>query len=236
MSSAHSPALITVRDIHRIASPGAISRPRKERRRAPCSRQANLCSFESHGVDMRAPLPLLVLAPLLAYAPAQAEFLVVPSPDLRSTDAAAPATPDPQTTNPRPWFPPRPSTSGFWPPDSSDVRGAPDRSSPFPGRLCRSGPKGRRGRLEGRRLMAGDPRQGRAPAWARHHSQRTKGDDRSRPSSLNRLFRRTPSLFAPSSLRPSSTRMESLLMIDPASLQNWIDPPNSDSTPALRRK
>jgi hypothetical protein len=41
---------------------------------------------------MRAPLPLLVLAPLIVCAPAQAEFLVVPSPDLRSTDAAAPAT------------------------------------------------------------------------------------------------------------------------------------------------
>ena len=37
---------------------------------------------------MRAPLPLLVLAPLVC-APAQAEFLLVPSPD--PADAAAPA-------------------------------------------------------------------------------------------------------------------------------------------------
>jgi hypothetical protein len=40
---------------------------------------------------MRAPLPLLVLAPLIVCAPAQAEFLLVPSPDPASTDAAAPA-------------------------------------------------------------------------------------------------------------------------------------------------
>jgi hypothetical protein len=40
---------------------------------------------------MRAPLPLLVLAPLIVCVPAQAEFLLVPSPDLGSTDAAAPA-------------------------------------------------------------------------------------------------------------------------------------------------
>ncbi|HZZ25499.1 MAG TPA: hypothetical protein VFE60_24420 [Roseiarcus sp.] len=40
---------------------------------------------------MRAPLLLLVLAPLIVCAPAQAEFLLVPSPDPVSTDAAAPA-------------------------------------------------------------------------------------------------------------------------------------------------
>jgi len=39
---------------------------------------------------MRAPLPLLVLAPLVC-APAQAEFLLVSSPDPGSNDAAAPA-------------------------------------------------------------------------------------------------------------------------------------------------
>ena len=38
---------------------------------------------------MRAPLPLLVLAPLIVCASAQAEFLLVPSPD--PADAAAPA-------------------------------------------------------------------------------------------------------------------------------------------------
>jgi hypothetical protein len=41
---------------------------------------------------MRAPLLLVVLAPLIVCAPAQAEFLLVPSPDPVSTDAAAPAT------------------------------------------------------------------------------------------------------------------------------------------------
>jgi hypothetical protein len=40
---------------------------------------------------MRAPLPLLVLAPLIVCAPAQAEFLLVPSPDSGSTDATVPA-------------------------------------------------------------------------------------------------------------------------------------------------
>jgi hypothetical protein len=40
---------------------------------------------------MRAPLFLLVLAPIIVCAPAQAEFLLVPSPDPVSTDAAAPA-------------------------------------------------------------------------------------------------------------------------------------------------
>jgi hypothetical protein len=40
---------------------------------------------------MRAPLPLLVLAPLIVCAPAQAEFLLVPSPDPGSAGAAAPA-------------------------------------------------------------------------------------------------------------------------------------------------
>jgi hypothetical protein len=40
---------------------------------------------------MRAPLLLLVLAPLIVCAPAQAEFLLVPSPDVGSTGAAAPA-------------------------------------------------------------------------------------------------------------------------------------------------
>ena len=40
---------------------------------------------------MRAPLLLLVLAPLIVCAPAQAEFLLLPSPDPVSTDAAAPA-------------------------------------------------------------------------------------------------------------------------------------------------
>jgi hypothetical protein len=41
---------------------------------------------------MRAPLLLLVLAPLIVCDPAQAEFLLLPSPDPVSTDAAAPAT------------------------------------------------------------------------------------------------------------------------------------------------
>jgi hypothetical protein len=41
---------------------------------------------------MRAPLLLLVLALLMVCAPAQAEFLLLPSPDPVSTDAAAPAT------------------------------------------------------------------------------------------------------------------------------------------------
>jgi len=40
---------------------------------------------------MRASQPLLVIAPLIVCAPAQAEFLLVPSPDPGSTDAAAPA-------------------------------------------------------------------------------------------------------------------------------------------------
>jgi hypothetical protein len=40
---------------------------------------------------MRAPLLLLVLAPLIVCAPAQAEFLLAPSLDPVSTDAAAPA-------------------------------------------------------------------------------------------------------------------------------------------------
>ena len=40
---------------------------------------------------MRAPLPLLVIAPLIVCAPAQAEFLLVSSPDPGSNDAAAPA-------------------------------------------------------------------------------------------------------------------------------------------------
>ena len=40
---------------------------------------------------MRASLLLLVLAPLIVCAPAQAEFLLVPSLDPVSTDAAAPA-------------------------------------------------------------------------------------------------------------------------------------------------
>jgi hypothetical protein len=39
---------------------------------------------------MRAPLPFLVLAPLIVCAPAQAEFLLVPSLDPGSTDAAVP--------------------------------------------------------------------------------------------------------------------------------------------------
>jgi hypothetical protein len=39
---------------------------------------------------MRAPLPLVVLVPLIVCAPAQAEFLLVPS-DPGSTDAAVPA-------------------------------------------------------------------------------------------------------------------------------------------------
>ena len=40
---------------------------------------------------MRAPLPLVALAPLIVCAPAHAEFLLVPSPDPGSTDAAVPA-------------------------------------------------------------------------------------------------------------------------------------------------
>jgi hypothetical protein len=40
---------------------------------------------------MRAPLLLLVLASLIVCAPAHAEFLLVPSPDPVSTDAAPPA-------------------------------------------------------------------------------------------------------------------------------------------------
>jgi hypothetical protein len=40
---------------------------------------------------MRAALLLLVLAPIIVCAPAQAEFLLVPSPDPVSTDAAASA-------------------------------------------------------------------------------------------------------------------------------------------------
>jgi hypothetical protein len=40
---------------------------------------------------MRAPLPLLVLAPLIVGAPAHAEFLLVSSSDPGSNDAAAPA-------------------------------------------------------------------------------------------------------------------------------------------------
>jgi hypothetical protein len=40
---------------------------------------------------MRAPLLLLVLAPLIVCDPVQAEFLLVPSPDVGSTGAAAPA-------------------------------------------------------------------------------------------------------------------------------------------------
>jgi hypothetical protein len=40
---------------------------------------------------MRAPLPLLVLAPLIVCAPAHAEFLLVSSSDPGSNDAAAPA-------------------------------------------------------------------------------------------------------------------------------------------------
>ena len=40
---------------------------------------------------MRAPLPLVALVLLIACAPAQAEFLLLPSPDPVSTDAAVPA-------------------------------------------------------------------------------------------------------------------------------------------------
>jgi hypothetical protein len=45
---------------------------------------------------MRAPLPFLVLAPLIACAPAQAEFLMISTPDASAPDASASAAPHPK--------------------------------------------------------------------------------------------------------------------------------------------
>ena len=161
-----------------------------------------------HGVDMRAPLPLLVLAPLIVCAPAQAEFLLVPSPDPGSTDAAAPAI-----------RPHKPQIHVLRAPQDPLLQGFGHRipltfavrqivPAHFQVAFADAVQKDARGRLEGRRAMAGDPRRRRAPAWARRHCQRTQGDDRGRPSSLNGFSAEPPSLFAPSSLRLSHVHME----------------------------
>jgi hypothetical protein len=65
---------------------------------------------------MRAPLPFLVLAPLIVCAPAQAEFLMMSTPDASAPDASASAAPHPKPKR-RPLKalvpPAEPALSGF---------------------------------------------------------------------------------------------------------------------------
>jgi hypothetical protein len=65
---------------------------------------------------MRAPLPFLVLAPLIVCAPAQAEFLMISTPDASAPDASASAAPHPKPKR-RPLKalvpPAEPALSGF---------------------------------------------------------------------------------------------------------------------------
>ena len=65
---------------------------------------------------MRAPLPFLVLAPLIVCAPAQAEFLMMSTPDASAPDASASAAPHPKSKRRplnAPVLPAEPALSGF---------------------------------------------------------------------------------------------------------------------------
>ena len=65
---------------------------------------------------MRAPLPFLVLAPLIVCAPAQAEFLMMSTPDASAPDASASAAPHPKPKRrplKAPVPPAEPALSGF---------------------------------------------------------------------------------------------------------------------------
>ena len=135
-------------------------------------------------------LAVLIFVPCLASAPAKAEFLMLSAPD-------APVTHESETPAPHPKpkrhplkthvSPREPALSGFG--DRVPLTFAVRQIVPAHFQVVyRCGPQGRPRRLEGRRAMAGDPRRRRAPAWPHRHRQRTQGDDRGRPSSLNEFF------------------------------------------------